>query len=121
MDPTGKPWDEKHWVIKFAGEQKNGKWVSKKWLGDVPDGGWYPLQNPDGSTRKDAKYAFIMRKHGHGQIFGPGRADGPLPEHYEPMECPVEKSYLNAQMIKTTAAVYSTKTNAHAPRASRLP
>ena len=43
------------------------------------------MQNPDGSMRDDSKYPFIMRKHGHGQIFGPGMADGPFPEHYEPL------------------------------------
>ena len=121
VDPTGKPWDEKHWVIKFAGKQKDGKWVSKKWVGDVPDGGWYPLQNPDGSTRKDAKYAFIMRKHGHSQIYGPGRADGPFPEHYEPLECPVDQNYLNPVMVNPTAAVYSTKADLHATCDPRFP
>ena len=37
-----------------------------------------------------------MRKHGHGQIFGPGRADGPFPEHYEPLECPIEKNLIDS-------------------------
>ena len=79
MDLKGKPWDLKDWVIKFDGDVKDGKYVSSRWQGDVPDGGWYPMQNPDGSMREDSKYAFIMRKHGHGQIFGPGLADGPFP------------------------------------------
>jgi len=121
VDPTGKPWDEKQWVIKFAGDQKDGKWVSKKWIGDVPDGGWYPLQNPDGSARTDAKYAFIMRKHGHAQIFGPGRADGPFPEHYEPLECPVEENYLNPVMVNPTAAVYTTGADTYATCDPRFP
>ena len=121
VDLKGQPWDEKDWVIKFAGNAENGKYVSKKWLGDVPDGGWYPLQNPDGSMRKDARYAFIMRKHGHGQIFGPGRADGPFPEHYEPLECPVEKNLMNAQRINPTAPVYGTAADAHATCDPRYP
>jgi formate dehydrogenase major subunit len=108
VDLKGKPWDLKDWVIKFDGDVKDGKYVSRRWQGDVPDGGWYPMQNPDGSMRKDAKYAFIMRKHGHGQIFGPGRADGPLPEHYEPLECPIEKNLMNAQRINPTAPIYKT-------------
>jgi formate dehydrogenase major subunit len=90
-------------------------------MGDVPDGGWYPMQNPDGSWRDDAKYPFIMRKHGHAQIFGPGRADGPFPEHYEPLECPVEKNYLNPQMVNPTAAVYGTEADAHATCDPRFP
>ncbi len=108
VDLKGKPWDLKDWVIKFDGDVKDGKYVSRRWQGDVPDGGWYPMQNPDGSMREDAKYAFIMRKHGHGQIFGPGRADGPFPEHYEPLECPIEKNPMNAQRINPTAPIYET-------------
>ena len=121
VDAKGVPWDRKDWVVYFKGDEKDGKYVSRKWLGDVPDGGWYPMQNPDGSWREDAKYPFIMRKHGHAQIFGPGLADGPFPEHYEPLECPVEKNYLNAQMVNPTAAVYSTKADAHATCDPRFP
>ena len=121
VDAKGVPWDLKDWVVYFKGEEKDGKYVSRKWLGDVPDGGWYPLQNPDGSWRDDAKHPFIMRKHGHAQIFGPGRADGPFPEHYEPLECPVEKNYLNPQMVSPTAAVYATKADAHATCDPRFP
>ncbi len=63
----------------------------------------------------------IMRKHGHGQIFGPGRADGPFPEHYEPLECPVEKNYLSSVMVNPTAVVYSTKADGHATCDPRFP
>ena len=121
VDPKGQPWDKKDWVIRFDGEAKDGKWVSGKWTGDVPDGGWKPLQNPDGSARKDAKYAFIMRKHGHAQIYGPGLADGPFPEHYEPLECPVEKNLMNKQMLNPTAPVYGTKADAYASCDPRYP
>ena len=121
VDLKGQPWDEKDWVVKFAGDSKDGKYVSKKWIGDVPDGGWYPQQNPDGSTRKDAKYAFIMRKHGHAQIFGPGRADGPFPEHYEPLECPVDKNMVNPQRINPAAPAYSADTDAFATCDPRFP
>jgi formate dehydrogenase major subunit len=121
VDAKGVPWDRKDWVVYFKGDEKDGKYVSNKWLGDVPDGGWYPMQNPDGSWREDAKYPFIMRKHGHAQIFGPGLADGPFPEHYEPLECPVEKNYLNAQMVSPTAAVYSSSADAHATCDPRFP
>ncbi len=66
----GQPFDPTRFVIRWNGE---------KWEGDVPDGGWPP----------DARYAFIMKPEGHGRIFGPGLADGPFPEHYEPWESPV--------------------------------
>jgi formate dehydrogenase major subunit len=121
VDLKGQPWDKKNWVVKFAGEVKDGKYVSKKWIGDVPDGGWYPMENPDGSMRTDTKYAFIMRKHGFGQIFGPGRADGPFPEHYEPLECPVEKNYMNKQRMNPTAPVYGTKDDEWATCDPRYP
>jgi len=121
VDPKGRPWDKKDWVIKFAGDQKDGKYVSKKWIGDVPDGGWYPLENPDGSKRKDSKYPFIMRKHGHAQIFGPGRTDGPFPEHYEPLESPVEKNFFSSQRINPAAVVYTTKLDVYATCDPRFP
>ena len=57
--------------------------VTRKWEGDVPDGGWPPM-NEDGT-----KYPFIMISEGHGRLFAAGLADGPMPEHYEPMESPM--------------------------------
>jgi formate dehydrogenase major subunit len=121
VDLKGQPWDEKDWVIRYEGQVDDGKYVSGKWVGDVPDGGWFPMQNPDGTRRTDTKHPFIMRKHGHGQIFGPGRADGPFPEHYEPLECPVEKNYLSSVMVNPTAVVYSTKADGHATCDPRFP
>ncbi len=49
----------------------------------MPDG----VGNP-GSGRPP----FIMKPDGVASLFGPGLADGPFPEHYEPLECPVEKN-----------------------------
>ena len=121
VDPKGQPWDKKQWVIRFAGKEEDGKWVTKKWEGDVPDGGWYPLENPDGTRRDDARHPFIMRKHGFAQIFGPGRADGPFPEHYEPLECPIDENFLNSQKVNPTAAVYSSKADSWATCDPRYP
>jgi formate dehydrogenase major subunit len=82
VDPdTGQPWDKEHPVIM---------WNGGKWVGDVPDGVAAP-----GSGRPP----FIMKQHGVGSIFGPGLAEGPFPEHYEPLECPVEKNYMSPQMV----------------------
>ncbi len=89
VDLKGKPWSDRYPVIEFTGISVAGKYTTKEWKGDVPDGGWYPLQNPDETWRDDAKHPFIMRPEGHACIFGAGRADGPLPEHYEPWESPV--------------------------------
>ncbi|MCF8044529.1 MAG: formate dehydrogenase-N subunit alpha, partial [Desulfarculaceae bacterium] len=121
VDPKGRPWDKKDWVIRFAGKEEDGKWVSKKWEGDVPDGGWYPLENPDGTRRDDARHPFIMRQHGHAQIFGPGRADGPFPEHYEPLESPLKKNLLNERRTSPTAAVYSSEADPYAGKESNFP
>jgi formate dehydrogenase major subunit len=86
VDEYGKPWDPKRPVIQ---------WNGKKWVGDVPDGGWPPLKNPDGTDNPKTKNAFIMKPAGVAHIFGPGRADGPFPEHYEPLECPIQENPLN--------------------------
>jgi formate dehydrogenase major subunit len=96
VDLEGQPWDKKDWVIR---------WTGKKWIGDVPDGGWPPLGSLDNPNPK-SKWAFIMRKHGHAQIFGPGRAEGPFPEHYEPLECPIPKNLMSSQRINPVAARY---------------
>jgi formate dehydrogenase major subunit len=79
VDPSGKPWNPNRAVIK---------WDGTKWVGDIPDGVGDP-----GSGRPP----FIMKPHGVGSLFGHGMADGPFPEHYEPLECPVEKNFMSPQ------------------------
>jgi formate dehydrogenase-N alpha subunit len=73
VDLDGVPWDKEHPVIWW----KNGKW-----LGDVPDGGAPPMN-------QGGYYPFIMKPDGFAHQFGPGLDDGPLPEHYEPWESPL--------------------------------
>lgn len=109
VDLTGKPWNPKKAVVEFVGEVKDGKYATQKWKGDIPDGPWYPLRNPDGSPREDGKLPFIMKTDGYGAIFGPGLKDGPFPEHYEPLECPVEKNLLSKQLVNPVAAIYRTE------------
>jgi formate dehydrogenase major subunit len=112
VDLKGQPWNKDRWVIKWTGE---------KWVGDVPDGGWPPLEDADGKPNPKSKYPFIMRKHGHAQIFGPGLNDGPFPEHYEPLECPVEENAMNKQRINPVAPVYSGKADEYASCDPRFP
>jgi formate dehydrogenase major subunit len=113
-DPKGQPYNPDRWVVKWdAG--------GKKWIGDVPDGGWPPLQNPDGSLNEAGRYAFIMRKEGHAQIYGPGLKDGPFPEHYEPLECPIEKNLVNKQRMSPVAPVYGSDADAHMTCDPRFP
>jgi len=83
-DLNGQPWDKEHWVVRWNPALKEGKGA---WEGDVPDGGWAP----------EAKYPFIMKPEGHARIFGAGRADGPFPEHYEPMESPIANPFNGSQ------------------------
>ncbi len=83
VDLDGKPLNSEQPVIV---------WNGKKWEGDVPDGGWPPLSSGKG------KYPFIMTVHGFGQAFGPGRMDGPFPEHYEPVETPVTSNPFSKQL-----------------------
>jgi len=80
VDPKGNPWDPKRWVIRWNKS-------TKKWEGDVPDGGWAP----------GTKHPFIMRPEGLACVFAAGLADGPLPEHYEPLESPAENLMSSVQ------------------------
>jgi formate dehydrogenase major subunit len=38
-----------------------------------------------------------MKPDGVASLYGPGLVDGPFPEHYEPLECPVEKNLMSPQ------------------------
>jgi formate dehydrogenase major subunit len=77
------------------------KWdaAGKKWGGDVPDGGWPPMGT-------EGFYPFIMKPEGVASIFGPGLIDGPFPEHYEPLECPIEKNLMSGQRINPVIKIF---------------
>ncbi len=83
VDKNGKPFNPDKTVIV---------WQDGKWVGDVPDGGYPPMSMEGG------KYPFIMTTEGHSQLFGPGREDGPFPEHYEPAETPLVVNPFSKQM-----------------------
>jgi formate dehydrogenase major subunit len=105
VDKYGKPWDKERPVVAWdpnAGGGKGG------WVGDVPDGGWPPMLKADGTPNPATKHPFIMKPDGHASVFGPGMADGPFSEHYEPMECPVEKNLLSSQRVNPVAPTYGT-------------
>jgi formate dehydrogenase major subunit len=111
VDLQGQPWDRKDWVIK---------WDGSKWIGDVPDGGWPPLDSLENPNPK-SKWAFIMKPDGFASIFGPGLKDGPFPEHYEPLECPVEKNYMSGQRMNPTAPVFGGEADLFASCDPRYP
>jgi formate dehydrogenase major subunit len=81
VDLFGKPYDSEHPVIA---------WDGAGWVGDVPDGGWPPMRSEDGSDNPDSRLPFIMEPEGVGRIFGIAKmVDGPVAEHYEPLESPL--------------------------------
>jgi formate dehydrogenase major subunit len=107
VDPQGKPYQPEKAVIA---------WQDGKWVGDVPDGPWPPM-----ADQKNGKSPFIMTTEGMGLIFGPGRNDGPLPEHYEPLECPVPENPFSKQRHNPTALKFSGPTEVHASCDPRFP
>jgi formate dehydrogenase major subunit len=107
VDLNGKPWSTNKNILEY----KDGKWI-----GDVPDGGWPPM-----SDKEKTKRPFIMKPDGVASVFGPGRVDGPFPEHYEPLECPVPKNLLSGQRMNPVAPVYGTEADAHYSCDPRFP
>ena len=102
VDHKGNPWSPNKEIIRWNG-------VNKRWVGDVPDGGWAPA----------AKLPFIMKPDGVASIFGPGLADGPFPEHYEPLEGPLKKNPFSGQRINPAVRAYDSTADSwlsHNPR-----
>ena len=87
-DADGRPWDATRPGIV---------WNGQTWKGDVPD------FTPD-SPPSEGKGAFIMTGEGVARIFAPGSLmmDGPIPEHYEPVESPVENVLSPTRRVPTT-------------------
>ena len=81
-DAQGKPWAPARAFIHYDRS-------ARKWVGDVPDGGWPPLLDEEGHPDAGARHSFLMLPEGRACLFAPTLVDGPLPEHYEPMESPV--------------------------------
>jgi formate dehydrogenase major subunit len=88
-DPSGKPWDPRRRLIA---------WNGKAWGGaDVPD------MRPDAAPDEEVG-PFIMTSEGVARLFAPtGLADGPLPEHYEPLESPLANNPLHPNNDKARA------------------
>jgi formate dehydrogenase major subunit len=102
-DPAGKPWDATRKQVWWSE-------AAQSWVGnDVPD--FKADSNP-----KDHMGPFIMNPEGVGRVFAPlgAFADGPFPEHYEPIESPVQNALHPKQQnnpvvkkLKTAADKYS--------------
>ncbi len=89
-DSSGKPWGPKHKYLA---------WNGKAWGGaDVPD------IRPDAPPEE--VQPFIMNAEGVGRLFAlGGLAEGPFPEHYEPMESPLEANPMSAVRTNPTARI----------------
>jgi formate dehydrogenase major subunit len=90
-DPQGKPWDPERPGIQWDA-------AAGKWTGDVPD---YPATADPANPA--SPLPFIMTGEGMGRLFSNGVADGPFPEHYEPVESPVQNP-LHPQVSSTPVA-----------------
>jgi formate dehydrogenase major subunit len=73
--------------------------AGKRWTGDVPDNAVPPMGT-------NGVYPFIMKPDGVASIFGSGLKDGPFPEHYEPLECPIEKNLMSNQRINPVIKIF---------------
>ena len=116
VDPQGKPWNPKRVTIKWDPVKEDP--ASKKpgtWVGDVPDGPAPPMATEKG------KLPFIMMATGVGGLFGPGLADGPFPEHYEALECPLEENSMSKQRINPTIKLFGDKEDAYFSCDTRFP
>jgi formate dehydrogenase major subunit len=77
-DVSGKPWDPSRRQVWW--NEAAGRWAGN----DVPD---FKVD----SKPADHMGPFIMNPEGVGRLFVPlgGMAEGPFPEHYEPIESPI--------------------------------
>ncbi len=107
VDLNGQPFNPKRPLLK---------WAEGKWVGDVPDGPWPPM-----SDKEKGKYPFIMKPDGLAAIFGPGLNDGPFPEHYEPLECPVPNNLLSKQFTNPTIKIFAGEMDKHLTCDPRFP
>jgi formate dehydrogenase major subunit len=95
VDLNGNPWDSEHPVVLWNTEEA-------KWVGDVIDGGGNPINLADAGAKN---LPFIMLPEGVARIWGYGRAEGPLPEAYEPWESPLANNLLSGQKSNPCAFV----------------
>ena len=88
-DANGKPWDETRAAIR---------WQGNRYVGDVPD---FKADAPP-----DALGSFIMLPEGVAKLFAPDFAEGPFPEHYEPVESPVDNAMHPAVGTNPMATIF---------------
>lgn len=101
-DFEGKPWRPGRQLVEY--DQKNAKWISY----DVPDFA--------ATTTPDKCVPFMMTGETVSRLFSPAMADGPFPEHYEPIESPVKNKMSNTQVNPVALCYFdSSKTREQKP------
>ena len=78
-DPAGKPWDPD------AAGHPVGRGGQQRGSATCPT-----TRRPPIPANPASPLPFIMTGEGTGRLFSNGVADGPFPEHYEPIESPIE-------------------------------
>ncbi len=88
-DVNGKPWDPKRTIVEW----KNGKWQG------IDVGDFNMKLNP-----QESAHPFIMQPEGMGRFFALKMlAEGPFPEHYEPVESPIGTNPLHPKVVRNPA------------------
>ncbi len=106
VDQKGNPYNPARALLQ---------WKDGKWVGDVPDGPWPPMGMEGG------KLPFIMKPDGVSSLYGPGLGDGPLPEHYEPLESPLKQNLMSKQHNSPIITVFKSDKDAVANADPKFP
>ncbi len=106
-DPEGRPYNPARPLLAWTGD---------KWVGDVPDGPWPPM-----ADKEKGKLPFIMKPDGVSSLFGPGLAEGPFPEHYEPLESPLAANPMSSQRINPAVKIFKGQIDTFANAEDRFP
>ncbi len=114
VDLQGQPWDPKRPLLKWNATKLAADGKPGVWEGDVPDGPAPPMGT-------DGKLPFIMKPDGVASIFGAGLAEGPFPEHYEALECPLENNPMSKQRTNPTIKIFGDKMDASFSCDARYP
>jgi formate dehydrogenase major subunit len=96
VDLDGKPLDPSRKLLAWNA-------TDSKWVGDVVDS---PATIKPMSDLKEGGLPFIMKSEGVASLYGPGLNDGPFPEHYEALECPLSANPMGKQRINPTAKLW---------------
>ncbi len=99
-DPEGRPWKEGTQLVEYKGD----KWHQ------------YDVADFAANTTPDKTLPFMMTGETVARLFSSSLAEGPFPEHYEPIESPIKNPLHNTQS-NPLALVYeeSSKTASQDP------